>query len=137
MRFSETGLAGAWLIEPDPATDERGMFARTYCEREFAEHGIAFRVVQCNTSYNVHRGTLRGMHYQEGAAAEERLVRCTAGAIYDVVVDLRKESPTRLKWFAAELSAQNRRTILVPKFRPRLHDTLRRRRGFLPDVAVL
>ncbi|HXM81120.1 MAG TPA: dTDP-4-dehydrorhamnose 3,5-epimerase [Burkholderiales bacterium] len=115
MRFSETGLAGAWLIEPEPAADERGMFARTYCEREFAEHGIPFRVVQCNTSYNARRGTLRGMHYQEGAAAEERLVRCTAGAIYDVVVDLRKESPTRLKWFAAELSAENRSMIFVPK----------------------
>jgi len=79
VRFSETGLAGAWLIEVEPAVDARGLFARTYCEREFAQHGIAFRVVQCNTSYNTVRHTLRGMHYQEGGAAEDKIVRCTSG----------------------------------------------------------
>lgn len=115
MRFVETGLKGAWLIEPEPIPDDRGSFARTYCEREFAAHGIEFRVVQCSTSYNARRATLRGMHYQEGAAAEDKLVRCTRGAIYDVIVDLRQASPTRLKWYAAELSADNGRTLLAPK----------------------
>lgn len=115
MRFVQTGLAGAWLIEPEPIADERGLFARTYCDREFADRGIAFRVVQCSTSFNALRGTLRGMHYQEGAAAEDKLVRCTMGAIHDVIVDLRPGSPTRLKWYAAELSAQNRRMLFAPK----------------------
>lgn len=115
MHFEETGLAGAWLIEPEPLEDARGMFARTYCEREFAAHGIVFRVVQCSTSYNARKGTLRGMHYQEGNAAEDKLVRCTMGAIYDVIVDLRPGSPTRLRWFAAELSAGNRRMLFAPK----------------------
>lgn len=115
MRFTQTGLAGAWVIEPEPIADPRGMFARTYCEREFAEHGIAFRVVQCNTSYNERKGTLRGMHYQEAEAAEDKLVRCTMGALYDVIVDLRPRSATRLKWYAAELSAENRRMLFTPK----------------------
>ena len=115
MRFIETGLAGAWLIEPEPVADERGSFARTYCEREFAEHGIGFRVVQCSTSFNDHRGTLRGMHYQAGEAAEDKLVRCTRGAVHDVIVDLRPRSGTRLKWYAAELSADNRRMLFAPK----------------------
>lgn len=115
MRFVQTGLAGAWLIEPEPIADERGLFARTFCEREFADRGIAFRVVQCSTSFNTQRGTLRGMHYQEGAAAEDKLVRCTMGAVHDVIVDLRPGSPTRLRWYAAELSAQNRRMLFAPK----------------------
>lgn len=115
MKFTPTPLAGAFLIELEPIADARGAFARTYCEREFAEHGIAFRVVQCSTSVNRGRDTLRGMHYQEGAAAEERLVRCTAGAVYDVIADLRPRSPTRLQWYAAELTAENRRMLFVPK----------------------
>lgn len=115
MRFVETGLAGAWLIEPELAEDERGLFARTYCEREFAARGISTRFVQCSTSYNARAGTLRGMHYQAEPAAEEKLVRCTRGAIYDVIVDLREHSPTHLRWFAAELSADNRRALYVPK----------------------
>jgi len=115
VRFVQTGLAGAWLIEPEPIADARGLFARTFCEREFAGRGIAFRVVQCSTSFNALRGTLRGMHYQEGAAAEDKLVRCTMGAIHDVIVDLRPGSPTRLKWYAAELSAHNRRALFAPK----------------------
>lgn len=115
MRFTQTGLAGAWLIEPEPIEDPRGMFARTYCEREFAAHGIGFHVVQCNTSYNERKGTLRGMHYQQAEAAEDKLVRCTMGALYDVVVDLRPSSPTRFKWYAAELSAANRRMLFAPK----------------------
>lgn len=115
MKFVPTPLAGAFLIEPEPIADARGMFARTYCEREFAEHGLRFRVTQCNTSFNRRRDTLRGMHYQEEPAAEERLVRCTCGSIHDVIVDLRPDSPTRLRWFAAELSAENRRMMFVPK----------------------
>jgi dTDP-4-dehydrorhamnose 3,5-epimerase len=115
VKFLPTTLAGAYLIELEPLADERGMFARTFCEREFAEHGLEFRVVQCNTSFNRRRDTLRGMHFQAGAAAEARLVRCTSGAIHDVIVDLRPGSPTRLKWFAAELSADNRRTMFVPR----------------------
>ena len=115
MRFVPTGLEGAWLIESEAATDERGVFARTFCEREFAAHGIVFRVVQCSTSYNKRRGTLRGMHYQAGEAAEDKLVRCTAGAIHDVIVDLRPGSATRLKWYASELSAENRRQLFAPK----------------------
>ena len=115
MRFVETGLAGAWLIEIEAVADERGMFARTYCDREFEERGIAFRAVQCNTSFNRRRGTLRGMHYQEGEAGEAKLVRCTRGAVFDVIVDLRPASTTRLQWFGAELSADNRRMFYVPK----------------------
>ena len=115
MRFIDIGLEGAWLIEPEPAADERGLFARTFCEREFSQHGTPFRVVQCSTSYNVRRGTLRGMHYQEGDAAEDKLMRCTAGVIHDVIVDLRPGSPTRLRWYAAELSAANRRMLFAPK----------------------
>ena len=115
MRFVQTGLAGAWLIEPEPIADARGLFARTFCEREFAGRGIAFRVVQCSTSFNALRGTLRGMHYQEGAAAEDKLVRCTMGAIHDVIVDLRPESPTHLQHFGVELTADNGKMLVVPK----------------------
>jgi dTDP-4-dehydrorhamnose 3,5-epimerase len=115
VRFIETGLAGAWVVDIEPAADERGMFARTYCEREFAAHGIEFRIAQCNTSYNRSRDTLRGMHLQVGEAAEDKLVRCTAGAVYDVIVDLRPGSATRLRWFAAELSAEDRRMLYIPK----------------------
>jgi dTDP-4-dehydrorhamnose 3,5-epimerase len=115
MVFQETGLPGAWLIDVEPAADARGLFARTYCDREFAVHGIQFRAVQCNTSFNTVRNTLRGMHYQEGNAAEDKLVRCTAGAIYDVIVDLRPDSKMRLRWYAAELSAANRRMLYIPQ----------------------
>jgi dTDP-4-dehydrorhamnose 3,5-epimerase len=113
--FHETGLQGAYVIEPEPALDERGLFARTYCEREFAARGIRARFVQCSTSFNRRRDTLRGMHYQAEPAAEEKLVRCTRGAIFDVIVDLRPGSVTRLKWFAVELTADNRRSLYVPK----------------------
>lgn len=115
MRFVDTGLPGAFLIEPEPATDERGLFARTYCEREFSAHGLNARFVQCSTSYNRRADTLRGMHFQAGEAAEDKLVRCTRGAIFDVIVDLRHGSPTRLKWYAAELSADNRCALYVPE----------------------
>jgi dTDP-4-dehydrorhamnose 3,5-epimerase len=113
--FRETGLPGAFVIEPEPSADERGLFARTYCEHEFSAHGIHTRFMQCSTSFNRRRNTLRGMHFQAEPAGEEKLVRCTRGAIYDVIVDLRSSSATRLKWFAVELTADNRVSLYVPK----------------------
>lgn len=115
MKFIETGLTGAFVVETEPAVDERGLFARLYCEREFAAQGIDSRFVQCSISYNSRKHTLRGMHYQAEPAAEAKIVRCTRGAIYDVIVDLRPGSRTRLKWFAAELTQDDRRAIYVPK----------------------
>src|SRR5262245_45866624 len=114
MRFTETKLRGAYVIELEPNTDDRGMFARTFCAREFGEHGLATAFVQCNTSWNARRGTVRGLHYQLAPAGEVKLVRCTAGKILDVIVDMRPDSPTRLQHFAVELSAQNRRALYIP-----------------------
>ncbi|MGH0037688.1 MAG: dTDP-4-dehydrorhamnose 3,5-epimerase [Myxococcota bacterium] len=115
MRFLDSGLADAFVIELEPFSDERGFFARSFCQREFEEHGLDPCVAQCNISYNRRRGTLRGMHYAEASAAEAKLVRCTAGAVWDAIVDLRPDSPTHLKWVAFELSAENRRMLYVPK----------------------
>jgi dTDP-4-dehydrorhamnose 3,5-epimerase len=115
MMFTETKLAGVFLVEPELREDERGFFARTWCQREFAEHGLSTRLVQCNVSFNHRRGTLRGMHYQTAPHAEAKLVRCTMGAIHDVIVDLRRDSPTFRQWVAVELTAHNRRTIFVPE----------------------
>jgi dTDP-4-dehydrorhamnose 3,5-epimerase len=115
MIFQQTPLAGAFVIELEPHADDRGFFARTFCEKEFAAHGIATRYPQANTSFNGSTGTLRGMHWQAAPHAEAKLIRCTAGAIYDVIVDLRRSSPTRLRWFGAELSAQNRTGLYVPE----------------------
>ncbi len=115
MRFVETGLSGAWLIEPDLISDERGFFARTYCRNEFAEMGLNPNLVQCNISYNKVRGTLRGMHFQKTPHEETKLVRCTQGGIYDVIVDLRNESKTFTQWFGVELTAENRKALYVPE----------------------
>lgn len=115
MIFSELAVAGSYLIEAEPHVDERGLFARTFCRREFEAHGLDPCVAQCNTSFNPHRGTLRGLHFQIAPHAETKLVRCTAGAVYDVVVDLRPASPTHLRWAAVELSAASRNAIYVPK----------------------
>ena len=115
MIFSETPLPGAWIVDVEPAEDERGSFARTYCEREFAKRGLATRFPQCNVSYNRRAGTLRGLHYQAAPHAEVKLVRCTSGAIADVIVDLRRGSPTRLGWFALELNAGTRRALYIPE----------------------
>jgi len=115
MRFIPTNLAGAYLIEPEPVSDERGFFARTWCWNEFADKGLNPNLVQCNISYNKARGTLRGMHYQTAPHAEAKLVRCTQGAIYDVIVDLRNDSSTFTQWFGAELTAQNRKALYVPE----------------------
>jgi dTDP-4-dehydrorhamnose 3,5-epimerase len=106
MIFKETRLKGAYEIDLQLHADERGAFARSYCWREFEEHGLNPRVVQCNVSYNEARGTLRGMHYQTAPDAEAKLIRCARGALYDVIVDLREDSPTFGQWTAAELRAE-------------------------------
>lgn len=115
MQFENTPLLDARIVHLEPRTDERGLFARSFCVREFETAGLVSRMVQCNISYNRHKGTLRGMHYQQGLASETKLVRCTRGAIYDVIVDLRPESPTYLRHFGIELTADNRTALYVPK----------------------
>ncbi|HUR86496.1 MAG TPA: dTDP-4-dehydrorhamnose 3,5-epimerase [Solirubrobacteraceae bacterium] len=115
MRFEPTPLAGVWILEPDRIEDERGHFARTYDRDEFADRGLDPAVVQCNTSFNARAGTLRGMHLQTSPHGEPKLVRCTRGAIFDVVVDLRPGSPTHKAWFGTELSASNGRALYVPE----------------------
>ena len=114
MNFIETPLAGAFVIDLALIEDERGFFARSYCEREMAAHGIDARVAQCNVSFNRMAGTLRGMHVQIAPHEEAKLVRCTMGAIYDVIVDLRPESVSFKRWYAVELTAQNRRMLFIP-----------------------
>lgn len=114
MRFTETPLAGAYLVDLEPIEDERGMFARSWCPDEFARHGLDPRLAACNVSVNRAAGTLRGMHYQAAPHEEAKLVRCTAGAIYDVVIDLRPDSATFRGWFGAELTARNRTALYAP-----------------------
>lgn len=114
MRFHPTRLTGVYIVEPEAFEDERGMFARTFCAREFREQGLIETFVQCNTSWNGRRGTLRGLHYQLPPAAEVKLVRCTSGAVWDVVVDLRSDSPTYLQHIGVELSATNRLALYIP-----------------------
>jgi len=115
MRFIAAELAGAWIIEPEPHEDGRGLFARTFCAREFREHGLVDTLVQCNTSWNARKGTLRGLHYQLPPSSEIKLVRCTAGALWDVIVDLRPDSPTFLQHVGVELTAKNRRALYIPE----------------------
>jgi dTDP-4-dehydrorhamnose 3,5-epimerase len=115
MQFLPTRLDGAYLIELDKREDERGFFARLFCEREFAEAGLETRFVQINNSLSRDRGTLRGMHYQLGEAAEVKLVRCVRGALWDVILDLRPASPSFGQSFGAELSGDNRRMMYVPR----------------------
>jgi dTDP-4-dehydrorhamnose 3,5-epimerase len=107
MRFLPTELAGAWIIELDPVHDDRGFFARSWCRREFESRGLNPRLAQCNISFNHKRGIIRGMHYQAAPHEEAKLVRCTRGAIYDVVLDLRQNSPTFKRWTAFELHQDN------------------------------
>jgi dTDP-4-dehydrorhamnose 3,5-epimerase len=114
MLFTPLDLAGAYLIEVEPHRDERGFFARTYCAREFTERGLETSIVQESISFNQRRGTVRGMHFQAAPHAETKTVRCTAGSIYDVLVDLRGNSPTYGEWRAIELSEENRRTLYIP-----------------------
>src|SRR5262245_7378870 len=115
MTFTETGLAGAFVLDINPSEDERGFFARSWCSDEAAARGLESRMVQCSISSNARKGTLRGLHYQVAPFQEAKLVRCTAGAIYDVIVDLRPGSPTRCRYVGVELSAANHRTLYVPK----------------------
>jgi dTDP-4-dehydrorhamnose 3,5-epimerase len=113
--FTETKLAGAFVIELERYTDERGFFARTFCQQEFEAHGLKAQVAQCNVSFNKRKGTLRGMHYQAAPFTEAKLVRCTLGSIYDVIIDLRPASATFKRHFAMELSAENRRMLYIPE----------------------
>jgi dTDP-4-dehydrorhamnose 3,5-epimerase len=115
VKFQESPLAGAYTIELDRLEDERGFFARSYSAEEFAARGLPAAMPQSSVSFNARRGTLRGLHYQAEPHAEDKLVRCTAGAIYDVIVDLRPDSPTARRWFGVELSAANHRSLFVPK----------------------
>lgn len=115
MRFSETSVAGAIVIDPLPHEDMRGRFLRAWCAREFEEHGIVFVPVQENLGFSLARGTVRGMHFQQKPAQEAKLVRCTRGAIFDVVLDLRPGSASRGAWFGVELSDDNARMLYVPE----------------------
>ncbi len=114
MIFKPTELAGAYVIEPERHQDSRGYFARTFCEAEFKAFGLETRTVQCSVSFNRRKGTLRGMHYQVPPFEEVKLVRCNRGAIYDVIIDLRRDSPTFKKHFAVELDEQNGKMVYAP-----------------------
>lgn len=114
MKFTACPLAGAYIVEPEPHEDHRGSFARVWCRQEFAAHGLDDRLVQCNTSWNRHNGTLRGMHYQTLPGAETKLVRCLRGALLDVIVDLRPKSPTFMRWHGVELSQSDPRMLYIP-----------------------
>lgn len=114
MLFTETPIQGAYLLTPELLQDERGLFARTFSEEEFAAHGLHTHFPQCNTSQSPKKGTLRGMHYQAAPHQEVKIVRCTAGSIYDVVVDLRSDSRTFLQWHGETLSADNRCALYIP-----------------------
>ena len=115
MIFTETAIAGAWILTPERRDDKRGFFARVWCERELAQRGLETRVAQCSVSWNRQRGTLRGLHYQIAPHEEVKLVRCTRGAVYDVIVDLRPASPSVGRHAAIELTAENRLTLYIPK----------------------
>lgn len=115
MRFTTTDVVPATVVDLEPFTDDRGWFARAFCAREFAEHGLEPVTAQTNLSYNPRRGTMRGLHFQHEPAREAKLVRCLSGAIYDVAVDVREGSPTHLRWVGYELSASNGRALYVPE----------------------
>ncbi len=116
MIFSETELKGAFILDINRLQDERGFFARSFCQNEFQEHGLAPVIAQGNISYNRLKGTLRGMHYQTDPSPGSKVVRCVHGAIYDVIIDLRTGSPTCKSWFGIELSARNYRMLYVPAY---------------------
>ncbi len=115
MIFKETKLSRAYIIEIERLEDSRGFFARAWCEKEFEAHGLNSRLVQANVSYNKRKGTLRGMHYQVEPDEEAKLVRCTRGAIYDAIIDLRRESPTHRQWIGVELTGENHKMLYVPE----------------------
>jgi dTDP-4-dehydrorhamnose 3,5-epimerase len=114
MKFTQTKIPGAYLIEIEPIPDERGFFARSFCINEFQQHGLNTNFVQCNVSFTSQQGTIRGMHYQLAPDTETKLVRCTKGAIYDVILDLRPSSPAFKQWVAAELTADNHQMFYIP-----------------------
>lgn len=115
MKFTETKLKGAFILDLEEISDHRGFFARTFCAKEFEQHGLKPNIAQCNLSFNFQKGTLRGMHYQVEPAREAKLLRCIQGAIYDVIIDMRRDSPTYLEHVGVELSAENRRALYVPE----------------------
>jgi dTDP-4-dehydrorhamnose 3,5-epimerase len=115
MHFIETGIVGAKVIDSNPHRDERGQFMRAWCAGEFAEQGLSFLAVQANIVFSIAKGTIRGMHYQQAPALEAKLVRCTRGALFDVVLDVRPESPTYGKWYGVELTAENGRMLYLPE----------------------
>jgi dTDP-4-dehydrorhamnose 3,5-epimerase len=115
MIFTETRLEGVFILDIERLEDERGFFARSWCEREFINNQIKTRWVQANISFNLKKGTLRGMHYQASPYEEDKLVRCTRGMIYDVIADLRSNADTYKQWLAVKLSAENRRMVYIPK----------------------
>ena len=128
MIFTETKLKGAFVIDPERLEDERGFFARSWCQKEFKDHGIDTGFVQCNISFNRKKGTLRGLHYQAPPYEEAKLVRCTMGAIFDVIIDIRPESTTYKQWLSVDLTAENRRIVYIPAgfchgFLTRMEDT--------------
>jgi len=135
--FTETKLSGAFVIEPEMHEDHRGFFARTFCRREFEAHGLNPDVVQCNISFNRRKGSLRGMHFQASPYSEAKLVRCTAGSIYDVIIDLRPSSSAFKKHIGVELSARNRKMLYIPEEFAHGFQTLEDDRGVLPNVPVL
>jgi dTDP-4-dehydrorhamnose 3,5-epimerase len=115
VRFESTPLQGAIIVYREPVHDARGAFARMFCVREFAEHQLDTSIVQCNLSFNLKRGTLRGMHYQQEPHSEAKLVTCFSGALYDVIVDIRDGSPTQYSWFGIELRAGDNKSLYIPK----------------------
>lgn len=115
MQFIETPIAGSFLLEPELMADERGFFARTYCRDEFVAHGLNPGLVQCSISYNLRKGTVRGMHYQKAPYAEAKLVRCTSGVIFDIIADMRPDSPSFRQWYGVTLTARNRCGLYVPE----------------------
>lgn len=114
MIFTETSLRGVFLVDLEPHGDERGFFARAYCTQEFKVQGLHAGLEQCSVSFNDHKGTLRGLHHQGAPHEEHKLVRCTGGAVFDVIVDIRPQSSSYLRWFGTELSAQNHRALFIP-----------------------
>jgi dTDP-4-dehydrorhamnose 3,5-epimerase len=124
MRFTETSIVGAKVIDPSPISDHRGRFMRAWCAREFAEQGLDFLPVQANMGFSLRKGTIRGMHFQEAPAQEAKLVRCTKGSIFDVVLDLRPGSRSFGKWYGTELSAENGRMLYLPELCAHGYQTL-------------
>lgn len=115
MKFTETTLKGAFVVDLEKREDDRGFFARAWCQHEFESHGIYRLPVQSNMSYNIKAGTMRGMHYQAAPYQESKLIRCINGSVYDVIIDLRKDSPTYKQWFGIELNSENRTMLFIPE----------------------